>query len=342
MIPIKKQGDSLRAVEVNEIVSDLNAVLLATRDDLARNAALGRFASEPANACNALNDDTVDIPNYCPVAITGHVDDPETNRVIKITLPDATSKGRFGIVGPGIAENYVGRVYLSGVCLCKVKTASGDICADVAAAGDTFLTGSPTTGAAEILWEDGGASSTAHLALIRFPRGGSSPDVVCAKAKSSSSLTHSGTQTIDGVSCGAGDLVFDDPDVWEVAAGAWTKRWASPKAVIVAKGTSNGPDVWAYDGTSYVALIARTPASIAVKAKSVSTLTHSGTQTVDGQACGVGDLVLDGTTIWQVASGAWTNKYSNIALVVTMGGTVNGPLMWVYTGSAYQSIGTWS
>ncbi|HEV8462083.1 MAG TPA: hypothetical protein VGQ38_15390 [Gaiellaceae bacterium] len=53
---------------------------------------------------------------------------------------------------------------------------------------------------------------------------------VTAKAASTSALSRSGTQTIDGVACGVGDVVFQatpagDPSdgLWVVASGSWTR-----------------------------------------------------------------------------------------------------------------------
>jgi hypothetical protein len=78
------------------------------------------------------------------------------------------------------------------------------------------------------------------------------------KAASTASLTHSGTQTIDGISCIAGDRVLDKNNsspalngIWIVASGSWTRAadmdsWAEiPGAFcFVEQGTTNGNTGW--------------------------------------------------------------------------------------------------
>ena len=78
------------------------------------------------------------------------------------------------------------------------------------------------------------------------------------KAASTASLTHSGTQTIDGVACVAGDRVLDKNNtsaalngIWVVASGAWTRAtdmdsWSEiPGAFcFVEQGTANANSGW--------------------------------------------------------------------------------------------------
>ena len=301
---------------------------------------------EAALSCLAFNTDTNNLAKYMPCGIVGSLNsgtDAQTRRQLSVRMPTSSDVGAFAVCAQDMPVGYGNNVYTSGTCLVYIQTNPGDVYADVSP-GNGYLVGSPTDGGAQILWEDGGQSTTTHLALIRFPRGsgGGSPEVVWAEAKSSSALTHSGTQTVDTVVLGVGDTVFDAPNVYTVAAGAWTVAHAAPKVVIVAGGSANGPNVWMYNGTGYAALITNNVNSFVVKAKSSTTLTHSGTQTVDGVSCGVGDYVLDGLTIWQVQSGAWINTFTKVPFVGVAQGNANGPLLWIYNGYAYIGIGTWS
>ena len=91
-----------------------------------------------------------------------------------------------------------------------------------------------------------------------------------------------------------------------------------------------------------------------VKAASTVSLTHSGTQTIDGVACVAGDRVLDKNNssaalngIWVVASGSWTratdmDSWSEIpgAFCFVEQGTVNGNAGWVCTADQGGTLGT--
>ena len=220
-----------------------------------RGEALG-FTTEPAATTQGLNIGSTDLPLYAPCEISGSVysgSAAEHRRALHVQTATSSAVGKFAVCAVPLAVGRAGRIHVAGVCLCRVQTNSGDLYADIANSGDTFLTGSPTDGDAQILWEDGGSSSTTHLALIRFPRGGGGGGTAWARAVADVPLTLSGTQTVDGVALGAGDvcLVTAQPDattngLYTVDTGDWTRAGtlAPGMTVAIIEGTEFTNTLW--------------------------------------------------------------------------------------------------
>lgn len=94
-----------------------------------------------------------------------------------------------------------------------------------------------------------------------------------------------------------------------------------------------------------------------VKVATTANITLSGTQTIDGVSCGVGDRVLvknqstaSQNGIYVVASGSWSRATDNdtgaeiiaSAVYVQAGGTVNGSTQWANSNSSAITIGSTS
>ena len=173
----KRSGDRLYAREVNEIVDALglptNGRVVSGPGGIsvAQNVPPGAAMKEAAAHCLGLNPTGgTDLPNFSPCEITGAVYSSTTaqwRNALKIALPTSAATGKFAICAQAIKAGYAGRVYTSGTALVRIQTNSGDVYADISP-GNNYLVGSPNSGSAQILWEDGGPSTTTHLARVRF------------------------------------------------------------------------------------------------------------------------------------------------------------------------------
>lgn len=125
----------------------------------------------------------------------------------------------------------------------------------------TAQAGVATTQAGIATTKAGEAAASAAAALaseIAAASAASGVNTKTVRAATTANITLSGEQTIDGVACGAGDLVFvkdqsaaAENGIYQVAAGAWSRAsimdaWAEVVAaiVVVKQGTANGDSLW--------------------------------------------------------------------------------------------------
>nr|WP_295467478.1 right-handed parallel beta-helix repeat-containing protein [Mesorhizobium sp.] len=200
-------------------------------------------------------------------------------------------------------------------------------------------------------------------------------------------ITLSGLQTIDGMTLIAGKrvLVKDQTNATEngiyiTAAGAWpratdvdTGAEIEGSYCIVLRGATNGRKVFKCTSTGIT--IGSTDIVFAEQANTLfrhgqlfytqpvhacaaaGNITLSGTQTIDGVACGVGDRVLapaqtDATQrgVWIVAAGSWTRapeaesgaEMLNSAVYVLSGGTTYGNTRWRLINTGTITVGSTS
>lgn len=213
-----------------------------------------RTVVEPALVVRAVNDGAAALLPYAPCGISGHVqegDDAQFNRVMRVRTPTEDDTGFFAITAEPIPAGEIGRIYVGGVCLCRLKN-SGDPgslrFADIEVDSDYLL--AATTGGAQILWEDAYDDDDVHLGLVRFPRGGGDSDFMVADIVSVANRALSGTPTIDGQST-AGKRVFlrnqstpTQIGVYDVSVdGEWTYL-GQPKRVDILTGTNHGGGGW--------------------------------------------------------------------------------------------------
>lgn len=212
-----------------------------------------RTVIEPAHVVRAVNDGDVALLPYAPCGISGHVqtgDDAQYQRVMRVRPPTEDDTGFFAITAEPIPAGEIGRVYVVGVCLCRIKNTGepGELrFADVEVDGDYLLAAS--TGGAQILWEDAYEDEDVHLGLVRFPRGGDGvqdwADIV-----STANRALTGTPVIDGVSS-AGKFVLlvnqtapAEVGLYSVSVdGDWTFL-GQPKRCDILSGTNHSGGAW--------------------------------------------------------------------------------------------------
>jgi len=250
---------------------DLNRVLDSSRrfeglkgvglkvDVAATGASVGipqvrRTVVEAALPIKAVNDSESALPAYAPCGISGHVqegEDAEFNRFLRVRTPTEDDESFFAITAEPIPAGEVGRVYVVGVCLCRLKN-SGDPgefrFAEIEAESDYLVAGA--TGGAQILWEDTYEDDDVHLALVRFPRGGGNDDYMVADIVSVANRALSGTPTIDGQSSAGKTVLLRNQTtpsqigVYGVSVdGEWTYL-GQPKRVDILTGTNHGGGGW--------------------------------------------------------------------------------------------------
>jgi hypothetical protein len=180
-----------------------------------------------------------------------------------------------------------------------------------------------------------------------------------ARVVATAAITLSGTQTIDGVACVAGDLVLVTKQasaptngLYKVASGTWTRastRILGGMLVTITEGTTYAGSVWCLKKTgrpvvgttslTFVQVGKTTTTSARVVSYSTA-LTHSGAATIDSVVLSTGDLVLDAFNataanrgLWTVnTSGAWSAVSSAAgALISSREGTIFGNTVWNLT-----------
>jgi hypothetical protein len=169
-------------------------------------------------------------------------------------------------------------------------------------------------------------------------------DMAYARA-AGSSLTKSGPQTVDGIACVAGDRVFcTDLGIYEVASGAWTQLKSlaqlATQPIAVAEGSANGGQLYV---VSKAGVASKSVANNLLFARAAgSSLTKSGSQTVDGISCVAGDRVFcTDLGLYLVESGTWT-QISSLAAMATRAvaiaeGTSNGKQIYVVSKAGVAS-----
>lgn len=218
-----------------------------------------RTVVEAALVIKALNDGESALLPYAPCGISGHVqegEDAEFNRFLKVRTPTEDDESFFAITAEPIPAGEVGRVYVVGVCLCRLKN-SGDPgefrFAEIEAESDYLVAGA--TGGAQILWEDTYEDDDVHLALVRFPRGGDTvQDWADCVSVANRALT--GTPIIDGISSGEKYVLLVNQSVvtqvglyFVSAEGEWTFL-GQPKRCDVLSGTNHGGGAWRLKATN--------------------------------------------------------------------------------------------
>jgi len=212
-----------------------------------------RTVVEAALVIKALNEGEAALLPYAPCGISGHVqegEDAEFNRFLRVRTPTEDDESFFAITAEPIPAGEVGRVYVVGVCLCRLKN-SGDPgefrFAEIEAESDYLVAGA--VGGAQILWEDTYEDDDVHLALVRFPRGGDTvQDWADCVSVTNRALT--GTPTIDTVPT-AGKFVLlvnqtvaSQVGLYSVSTdGVWTFI-GQPKHCRMLSGNSHGGGVW--------------------------------------------------------------------------------------------------
>jgi len=379
---VKNSGDPLYAREINALFAGFDRPFTAGQglhfsdgpggSAVCLRAPATGFTAEAAATTQGLNVGDEDLPIYAPCEIVGSVyagTAAEHRRALQVQTATASATGKFAVCAVPLAAGRAGRIHVAGVCLCLVQTASGDLYADIANSGDTFLTGSPTDGDAQILWEDGGSSSTTHLALVRFPVGGSGggAGMAWARAVADVPITLSGTQTVDGVALVAGNVCLaaaQDDDttngLYAVASGDWSRTGtlAPGMAVTIIEGTEYANTIWICGQEADITLgVSSLPfnlyvpnaASVVRWAKAASnsteTLTCSGTSsTPDGVTISAGDYVLYKKTgnigtpangFYRVASGAWKLAPVQPTVVCAVNGATNGQQIFFNFGGVW-------
>lgn len=374
---MKRSGDALYAREVNELFAGFDRSFTGGEglhfshgpggSHVTMPRAPSGLTREASSITLGLNTGLGALPSYSPCEIVGSVYSgatAEQRRALKVKVPTASAKNKFAVCAEPLAIERAGRIHVAGVCLCRVRTNSGDLYADVAASGDTFLTGSPTDGGAQILWEDGGSSTTTHLALIRFPRGGGTSFTPSyARIATDVPITLANIQTIDGALLFDGDHVLVtaqtnpiDNGLYICKAGAsWIRTGTLMPAMIVAifEGSEYASTLWILEEQSTVVIgstalpfrCMRQPAVRTARVATTAPITLSGTQTIDGIAVQVGDWVLvraqgglggTGDGFMRCASSAWYyDPFSQPSIVHVREGTANSSLTFFSTPSGW-------
>lgn len=181
---MKNAGDPINANEFATLQRDTNLPQIGGDGVNVSNGPNGlhiKARSQPDGVMNEAALDTIgvntgatDLGKYAACEIVGGYNsaaDAQWKRQIEIKLPTSAAVGFFAICAQDIKSGYANKIYTSGICLVQIRTASGDLFADVSP-GNPYLIGSSTDGGVEIIEDYGGPSSTTHLALVRFRHGG--------------------------------------------------------------------------------------------------------------------------------------------------------------------------
>jgi hypothetical protein len=210
---------------------------------------------EPAISTLARNTSENDLLPYSPCGIAGHAilgEAAKSTRVFDVRIPIEGDERFFAITAEPIRAGEVGRVYITGACLCRIKNTGepGELrCAEIDPEGDYLL--AAMEGGAQILWEDEYEDDDVHLGLVRFPRGGGNSEIAYADIVSTANRALSGTPTIDGVvSTGKRVLLVNQTMVVENGlyqvpddGSAWTFI-GQPRVCHILTGTAQGGGSW--------------------------------------------------------------------------------------------------
>ena len=362
----KSKGDPFYADDANELadgvarISGINGPGV-TNDpsgiSLRAPRGASRIVREPAVVVEAANVGAADLKAYAPCTLYYHVfqgEEAQYKRVLQVKAPEEGDEGWFGICAEPILQNRVGRVYVVGCCLARVKNPDFEDFAEIVA-GEDYLQGA-ASGSAQIIWQDSeDQGDGVYLALIRFPiGGGDEQNVTIVKLVATVAVTASGTQTIDGVGTATDDLVLltDQADsaengVWKCDdAGAWTRQAGPYDAVGVVSGNTNALTWWIITSATptYSKAIGGATGGATVSiayAATTASITLSGQpQTLDGINCGTGKVVLvkNQSTASQnglytiPSSGAWT-KSGQPNVVAVVNGTVAAKVIFILTAT---------
>lgn len=195
--------------------------------------------TESALVVNVFNTSGSTITKYSVAGIIGTKNEQES--LLNIRIPITDDYGWWVIAAEDIETNDFGRAYVMGVCKAYIKNPDG--WSEVEIVNGQLYLNAVENGSGQILWEDEFEGSDTHLALIRFPVGGSgdgNTSIGIAKAAASSRITNPDGQVIgDGETL----LVISGGYVglWNYVAAddTWEDK-GKPKAVIVQFGTSYG------------------------------------------------------------------------------------------------------
>ena len=359
----KSKGDPFYADDANELadgvarISGINGPGV-TNDpsgiSLRAPRGASRIVREPAVVVEAANVGAADLKAYAPCTLYYHVfqgEEAQYKRVLQVKAPEEGDEGWFGICAEPILQNRVGRVYVVGCCLARVKNPDFEDFAEIVA-GEDYLQGA-ASGSAQIIWQDSeDQGDGVYLALIRFPiGGGDEQNVTIVKLVATVAVTASGTQTIDGVGTATDDLVLlthqadsAENGVWKCDdAGAWTRQAGPYDAVGVVSGNTNALTWWIITSATptYSKATGDEQNVTIVKLVATVAVTASGTQTIDGVGTATDDLVLlthqaDSAEngVWKCDdAGAWTRQAGPYDAVGVVSGNTNALTWWIITSA---------
>ena len=176
----KRPGDRLSAADVNELADGVAIARSISGPDIAtgptgttvhRAPPASQIAREPAVIAQGANVGASDLKAYAPCTLYYHVfwgAEAQYKRVLQIRAPAAGDEGWFGICAEPIAQGSVGRVYVVGCCLARVKNPDSCDYAEIVA-GEDYLQGVPS-GSAQLIWQDTvDQGDGVYLAVVRFP-----------------------------------------------------------------------------------------------------------------------------------------------------------------------------
>jgi len=260
--PRLQPGDTVYARDYNALVDGVKrASNVVGRGVKASNTPSGlsitstkdiRGFSEPAIIAQAYNASGAALKMFQPVTISGLTGDSnQSRRILKVTTPASGDEGRWAICAAPIPQDYVGRVYIGGMCLAMLSNPDTLAKCEISD-GLAYLIGDEN-GSAQIFWEDTGDP---HLALIRFPfggNGGTSDFQVADLASTANISSLSGSSgSVDGVTKAGKIILLKNQTTasqngrYQIPAsgtGAWTKL-DQPKVVEVLNGTISGRTRW--------------------------------------------------------------------------------------------------
>jgi hypothetical protein len=214
----------------------------------------------PVTEAHAINTSGVTLLAHQPAGIIGEMytgQKGQNDRVLKIRTPETEDEGFWAICAEAIKPGRVGKVYVAGVCLVRLKNPGGEWTYEVTN-GNSFLEPKEDGSAQRLTVEEQNAE--VHLALIRFPFGGGGGGTLKGtkvKLAATANVNPTTNSQVDSTTPNNGDLVLlknqtvvADRMVWKVnTAGDWT-RVNQPEFVIVSAGVANRLNMFVLSATN--------------------------------------------------------------------------------------------
>jgi hypothetical protein len=193
---------------------------------------------DPANVVLVKNESGADRARFDILGIAGpifsHADNAATFQeriALRGVMPTSAHAGRFVVLVDALPDGGIGRAYVSGACLARVRMLDETHTAADVADGDAFKLASDATGTAALVWMEPVAErsdpSTAW-ALIRF--GGTSPG-------GNSSTDSSADQQVLAHLKSVQRFSAENPDL---PAFHWKEAWITPAGTSEEKADGNG------------------------------------------------------------------------------------------------------